>query len=216
MKKLALLVVVAIIAVCLLLYGCGKKKTPVTPPPDPPPDSGAITDELPDELPEYPEPSDAPILVGYVLREAVNVRASASTDSASVGKVSRGDMLHILKSGTTAGNNGGTWYEVRFEGKSAYIHADFLQVREMTEDAVISIGSVVNVDSVLNIRAEPSSQSQRVGRANKGDKFVVLAQGVGDGTWTKIEYSEGTDGAAYIKSEYLQVTQQKVVNMLLK
>ena len=215
MKKLTLLVVVMGITLCILLYGCGKKKTPT-----PSQDSDQTSDqvnELPDELPDYlQEPSDSPILVGYVLREAVNVRLSASTDSTSVGKVSRGDMLLIIKSGSIAGNNGGAWYEVRFDGKSAYIHADFLEVKEMAGDTVITIGSVVNVDSVLNIRAEPSSQSQRVGRANKGDKFVVLAQGVGDGSWSKVEYAEGTDGAAYIKSEYLTVVQQMLANMLLQ
>ena len=212
MKKLVLLVVVVSIALGLLLHGCGKKKT-VEPPPDTEPAPG-VADELPNELPDLlPEPSDTPILVGYVLKEAVNVRAAASTNSASLGKVARGDMLHILKSGTIAGDNGGTWYEVRFEGKSAFIHSDYLEEKKMAEDTVISIGSVVNVDSVLNIRSEPNAQSQRVGRANKGDKFVVLTQGAGDGSWTKIEYAEGV---AYIKSEYLNVVQQMLINMLLQ
>jgi len=214
-KKLVFLVIVGIIALCLILYGCGKKKTPEnTADPD---QNSAQIDYLPDSLPDYlPEPSDKPILVGYVLKDAVNVRASASTDSSSVGKVSCGDMLLILKSGSIAGDNGGTWYEVRFEGKSAFIHEDFMEAKEMAEDAIISIGSVVNVDSILNIRSEPNAQSQRVGRANKGDKFVVLSQGAGDGTWTKIEYKEGIEGVAYIKSEYLNIVQQMVVNMLLQ
>ncbi|MCL1905623.1 MAG: SH3 domain-containing protein [Clostridiales bacterium] len=215
MKRLALLVVVVSIALGLLLHSCGKRKETEPPPPedDTPP---AAIDEIPDELPdELPEQTNAPILVGYVLREAVNVRAAAATDSASVGKVSRGDMLLILKSGTITGSNGGTWYEVRFEGKSAFIHSDYLETKEMAEDMVISIGSVVNVDSVLNIRSEPNAQSQRVGRANKGDKFVVLAQGAGDGSWTKVEYEEGVAGVAYIKSEYLNVVQQMLINMLL-
>ena len=215
MKKLVFLVIVAIIALCLIFYGCGRKKTLETPPDDD--QTAGQTDELPDFLPEYPpDPSDKPILVGYVLKDAVNVRLSASTDSSSAGKVSRGDMLLILKSGTIAGDNGGTWYEVRFEGRSAYIHEDFVEAKEMAEDAVISIGSVVNVDSVLNIRSEPNAQSQRLGRANKGDRFVVLTQGVGDGSWTKIEYPEGIENVAYIKSEFLNVVQQMVVNMLLQ
>jgi uncharacterized protein YgiM (DUF1202 family) len=216
MKKLALLVIVVIIVLCLLLHSCSKKKKAPEPPQDPENTPGLV-DGSPDELPDtLPDTLEKTILVGYVLREAVNVRSSATTDSASAGKVSRGDMLLILKSGTTAGSNGGAWYEVRFNGKSAYIHADFLDAKEMTEDALISIGSVTNVDSVLNIRAEPTSQSQRVGRANVGDKFVVLSQGAGDGTWTKIEYAEGSDGVAYIKSEYLNVVQQLAINMLLQ
>ena len=210
MKKLVLLVIMLIIALCLLVYGCSNKKTQE-------PAEGLDTDiNLFDDLPDYlPEPTANPILVGYVLREAVNVRSSASTASDSVGQVSRGDMLLILKSGTVAGSNGGTWYEVRYNNKSAYIHADYVEAKEMTGDAVISIGSVVNVDSVLNIRAEPNSQSQRLGRANTNDKFIVLSQGAGDGSWTKIEYKEGIDGAAYIKSEFLNVVQQMLVNMLL-
>ena len=213
MKKLALLVIVLIIALCLLLYGCGKKKKTE------PPQLGlptSVSDELPDELPEALSPLETTILVGYVLRDDVNVRSSATTDSSAIGKVYRGDMLLILKSGAIAGSNGGTWYEVRYNGKNAYIHSDFLEAKEMADDAVISIGSVVNVDSVLNIRAEPNAQSQKAGRANKGDKFIVLAQGVGDGTWTKIEYKDGVDGAAYVKSEFLNVVQQMLVNMLLE
>ena len=214
MKKLALLVVVVVIVLCLLLYGCGKKKTPQSQQEEDP--ILGLVDDLPDVLPdELPPPSNNPILVGYVLKDAVNVRSLATTDSPSVGIVSRGDMLLILKSGTTAGSNGGTWYEVRYSGKSAYIHADFLEAKEMTEDAVVSVGSVVNVDSVLNIRSEPNSQSAKIGRANKGDKFIVLAQGVGDGSWTKIEYADGSEGAAYIKSEFLDVIQQMIINMLL-
>lgn len=216
MKKLALLVVVVSITLGLLLHGCGKKKT-TEPPPDPDLTSGSSMDDLPNELPDVlpEELPGAQIMVGYVLREGVNVRSSASTNSASLGKLSRGDMLLILKSGAIAGDNGGTWYEVRYDGKSAFIHSDYLEAKEMAEGTVISIGSVVNVESVLNIRSEPTAQSQRVGRANKGDKFVVLTQGAGDGTWTKIEYADGIDGAAYIKSEYLNVVQQMLVNMLL-
>jgi uncharacterized protein YgiM (DUF1202 family) len=225
MRKLALLVIVVIIAMALLLYSCGKKDKKKPPDNTNPGQttSGQATPgvvnagETPDELPDtLPEPASTLMLVGYVLRDSVNVRSSASTSSEAVGKVSRGDMLHILKSGTTAGNNGGTWYEIRYNGNKAYIHSDFLEAKEIEENAVISIGSVVNVDSVLNIRAEPNSQSQRVGRANLGYKFVVLSQGVGDGTWSKVEFADGTDGVAYIKSEYLNVVQQKVVNMLLQ
>ena len=209
MKKLALLLVVLIIILFLLLYGCGKKKTP-----EPPEDEDLLwsQDELPDFLPEF---GDNQILVGYVLKDAVNVRLAASTDSTSAGKVSRGDMLLILKIGTTTGNNGGDWYEVRYGGKSAYINGQYLEVKEMSADAVISIGSVNNIDSVLNIRAEPNSESEKVGRANKGDKYVVLVQGLGDGSWSKIEYEEGIAGVAYVKSEYLNMVQQMVINMLL-
>jgi uncharacterized protein YgiM (DUF1202 family) len=211
MKKLALLVIVVIIAICLLVHGCSKRKAQ-GPSQGSDPTNGQF-DDLPDFL---PEPLDGPIMVGYVLRDSVNVRSSASTDSDSVGKVLRGDMLRILKSGAIAGSNGGAWYEVRFNGRSAYIHADFLEAKEMSGDDTISIGSVVNVDSVLNIRAEPNPQSQKVGRANTSEKFIVLSQGVGDGSWTKIEYAEGNDGVAYIKSEYLKVEPQKLVDMLLE
>lgn len=211
MKKTLLLLLLVLLALCLPLSGCKKKAADV---PEPPPDeTGAdVADPLDDWVPE-PEESSL-ILVGQVLSDSVNVRQSASTSSTSLGKVARGDLLLILKSGTTAGSSGGSWYEVRYGGKSGYIHADYLSAQEMAEDSVVVIGTVVNVDSVLNIRAEPNAQSQRVGRANRGDKFVVVNQDAGDGSWSKIEYTGGVEGIAYVKSEYLNVAQQMIINLL--
>ncbi|MCL2496501.1 MAG: SH3 domain-containing protein [Clostridiales bacterium] len=217
MKKVLCFLLLIIFALCLTLSGCGKKKQQV--------ENDIISegeeqnlDSLLDDWPPESNTLEGIILVGQVLSDSVNVRQSPSTSSNSLGKVSRGDLLLVLKSGTTEGSGGGSWYEVRFNGQSAYIHNDYLSAREMASDSIILIGSVVNVDSVLNIRAEPNTQSQRVGRANLGDKFVVLNQGAGDGSWSKIEYvAGGTEdvASAYVKSEFLKVVQQMVINLLL-
>lgn len=212
MKKTLLLVLVLMLAFCLPLSAC-KKKPAENPEALPAQGETPVTDPLDEWVPEPQEA--AVILVGQVLSDSVNVRQAASTSSSSLGKVARGELLLILKSGTTAGSSGGNWYEVRYGGKSAYIHADYLSAQEMADDSVISIGTVTNVDSVLNIRSEPNAQSQRVGRANRGDKFVVLNQEAGDGSWSKIEFAGGVEGIAYVKSEFLNVVQQMIVNLLV-
>ena len=60
---------------------------------------------------------------------------------------------------------------------------------------------------VVNIRSSDSETADRVGKAQKGDKFELLEQKING--WSKIMY-EGKE--CYIKSEYLQVIGEETEN----
>ncbi|MCR5799243.1 MAG: SH3 domain-containing protein [Lachnospiraceae bacterium] len=69
---------------------------------------------------------------------------------------------------------------------------------ETVEDTPQLEGKEVKTTDVVNIRSSDSETADKVGKAQKGDKFTVLEQKVNG--WSKIEF-EGKE--CYIKSEYL-------------
>jgi len=69
---------------------------------------------------------------------------------------------------------------------------------ETVEETPQLEGKEVETTDVVNIRSSDSETADKVGKAQKGDKFTVLEQKVNG--WSKIEY-EGEE--CYIKSEYL-------------
>lgn len=66
----------------------------------------------------------------------------------------------------------------------------------------VLIGTAVDIDTSLNIRAEPNTDSAILGKAKNGDSFTVLEANVDGSDWHKISY-EGM--VAYVSSKYLVV-----------
>lgn len=77
-----------------------------------------------------PSPTPAPAAkAGKVTADELYVRESPSTDAEILGSVVDGDRLALMAD--TPQND---WYSVWYEGKTAYVYADYVEVVEVTAD----------------------------------------------------------------------------------
>lgn len=80
------------------------------------------------------EPSLSQYQLSYVgkvvnCKKEVNVRSLPTTDSDIVGKATKGATYTVTAQNVTAG-----WHQIRFDGGTAYISADFLSIKTQAED----------------------------------------------------------------------------------
>lgn len=111
------------LALCLLaglLSGCGKEKEEKN--------NSAISSPAPvAAATPSPTPAQTAKAVKINAEDGLNIRSEPSTDGEILGMAEDGSYLPLL---IERANNG--WYEVEYEGKSAYVSAEFAQVRDVT------------------------------------------------------------------------------------
>lgn len=132
--------------------------------------------------------------------DVVNIRSSSSTDSEILGKTSQGQEFtryEVLENG---------WSKVDYNGQEAYIKTEYLEEVNQEEgaegtDAVANVrepGSTITVKENANIRSQPNTDSESLGKASSGDTFTLVEEKDG---WCKFTY-DGKD--AYIRSDLIQ------------
>lgn len=132
--------------------------------------------------------------------DVVNIRSSSSTDSEILGKTSQGQEFtryEVLENG---------WSKIDYNGQEAYIKTEYLE--EVNQEAgaeggevaasVREPGSTVTVKENANIRSQPNTDSDSLGKASSGDTFTLVEEKDG---WCKFTY-DGKD--AYIRSDLIQ------------
>lgn len=132
--------------------------------------------------------------------DVVNIRSSSSTDSEILGKTSQGQEFtryEVLENG---------WSKVDYNGQEAYIKTEYLE--EVNQEAgaeggevaanVREPGSTITVKENANIRSQPNTDSDSLGKASSGDTFTLVEEKDG---WCKFTY-DGKD--AYIRSDLIQ------------
>jgi len=128
---------------------------------------------------------------GTVNDNNVNLRKSASTSSDSLGKLSKNKKVTIL--GTS-----GEWYKVSVDGKTGYIHSDYVVKGNSTTTTVSAASSQGTVnDNNVNLRKSASTSSDSLGKLSKNKKVTILAT---SGEWYKVSV-DGKTG--YIHSDYV-------------
>ena len=132
--------------------------------------------------------------------DVVNIRSSSSTDSEVLGKTSQGQEFtryEVLENG---------WSKIDYNGQEAYIKTEYLE--EVNQEAgaessevaanVREPGSTITVKENANIRSQPNTDSDSLGKASSGDTFPLVEEKDG---WCKFTY-DGKD--AYIRSDLIQ------------
>ncbi|WP_294151468.1 C40 family peptidase [uncultured Clostridium sp.] len=119
----------------------------------------------------------------------LNMRESASTDANVIGKLQGDSACEILDDSIEG------WYQISSGGLTGYISSEFVltgdEAKAKAEELVVP-RAIITVDA-LNIRKEPSIESDAVGQALKNERYVIEEDN-GDG-WYKIP-------SGYISSEY--------------
>lgn len=119
MKKLVCMTLAFCLAVSLL-SGCGGNKEEEN-------QSSAVSGPL---ATVSPSPTPAPQkakAVRVTADSGLNVRAEASTEGDILGLVENGDRLALMLEDAQDG-----WYQVQYQGKTAYVSADYVEVIEVT------------------------------------------------------------------------------------
>ena len=134
---------------------------------------------------ETPEP------VYATATTTVNVRKSDSEKAEKIGRVTGGTKVQVLEQLV----NG--WTKIVYEKSEGYIMSKYLKVQESAVKYTV-IGKVKATDNI-NVRAEASTDSAKMGTLVKGEKADLLAE---EGEWCKINYK---DQVAYVKAEYVEI-----------
>ena len=132
-------------------------------------------------------------LDGTVDTAVLNVRSETSVKSQILGKVQQGDTVEIL-------SRFGNWYGINYEGGRGFVFVDYVK---FDEDLYVEIGygvvTTASEDASVNLRAQPSVESERITRLMNGTKVRIL--GYTDG-WYYIRYAEYL---GYMSADYLKI-----------
>ncbi len=134
---------------------------------------------------------------GEISGSNVALREHADDDADVITRLSRGTIVEILETNVNA-----EWHRVRVRGLTGYVNRMYVCLDgSLASYKTALVGTVVNCESDVNVRAEPKTSGKLIGKAKKGETYTVTAQNAADG-WCAIEY----DGkAAYISSRYLSL-----------
>lgn len=140
--------------------------------------------------------------VGIVTGDVVNVRAGATTDSKKLGTLNSGSKI------TLAGSSG-NWYQFKYQGKTAYISADYVRITNESEISVTdyaAVGKVVNTSS-LNVRSGASADHALVGTLKGGAEVTITGKAATG--WYRINFN---GKAAYVSNSYIELQKKTAVN----
>lgn len=122
----------------------------------------------------------------------VNIRKEPTTSSELLGQAEQGQLLEVVAE-TEATD--GVWYKIKLgEEEYGYVRSDLI-TSDLSQ--VKSEGKVTG--SVVNIRKEPTTDSESLGKITEGT--VVEINDI-SGEWYQISYSGKT---GYVHSDYLEI-----------
>ncbi len=157
-------------------------------------------------LPPTAIPTNAPI--EGTTNTQVNVRAGASTLSASLGMVAAFAKVQVI--GRDAS---GSWYQIIFaesESGSGWVRTEFVQVddpgRILPVEVVAGSGSGVSglVVEKINIRSGPGAEFESLGVLSPKDVVFITGKDPG-GAWAQVEVAGVENLTGWVTVKYLQV-----------
>lgn len=136
--------------------------------------------------------------LGFITTDELNVRAEASTEAEALGKLPICKRVDVL-----AEDDGAGWCKIDYEGKEAYVASRYVKVLDVTS----RIGTAEVQTDDLNMRSEPISNAEVVGKLAKGTVLDVYVKDAGEG-WTLVAHE---DRLVYVASRYLDIDAQSEI-----
>lgn len=141
----------------------------------------------------------------------VNLRSEANTSSSILASLSNGTAVNIT------GVSGG-WYKVSVNGKTGYVHPDYVQVggsssastdstTTSTAAAPATTAGKVSCSTTVNLRAEANTSSSILASLANGTSVTLGAKENG---WYKVTVNGKT---GYIKADYITTSVSSSTNM---
>ena len=134
---------------------------------------------------------------------SVNFRSAPNTSSTSYGELKNGTKVNVV--GVSSG-----WYKVTYNGKTGYIHPDYITLASSSAGTAIApsntvtsttgTAGTVKCSSSVNLRSEATTSSSILAELKNGTAVTVVSTANG---WCKVTYSGKT---GYIKQDYVSTT----------
>lgn len=134
---------------------------------------------------------------------SVNFRSAPNTSSISYGELKNGTKVNVV--GVSSG-----WYKVTYNGKTGYIHPDYITLASSSAGTAIApsntvtsttgTAGTVKCSSSVNLRSEANTSSSILAELKNGTAVTVVSTANG---WCKVTYSGKT---GYIKQDYVSTT----------
>ena len=134
---------------------------------------------------------------------SVNFRSAPNTSSTSYGELKNGTKVNVV--GVSSG-----WYKVTYNGKTGYIHPDYISLASSSAGTAIApsntvtsttgTAGTVKCSSSVNLRSAANTSSSILAELKNGTAVTVVSTANG---WCKVTYSGKT---GYIKQDYVSTT----------
>ena len=134
---------------------------------------------------------------------SVNFRSAPNTSSTSYGELKNGTKVNVV--GVSSG-----WYKVTYNGKTGYIHPDYITLASSSAGTAIApsntvtsttgTAGTVKCSSSVNLRSEANTSSSILAELKNGTAVTVVSTANG---WCKVTHSGKT---GYIKQDYVSTT----------
>ena len=168
------------------------------------------TEEPTEEPTEAPTPEWDEDVVGVGMitsTNGVNLRQYASVSSSSLGQLTAGITVQLLK--IPSGTDSSYWFKIRYNGKDGYVQAPYVVVLQGEipdsdyDSDVLGVGAVTSSDGV-NFRTGPGKTYPSMGKLTVDTNVELLSipATVGEDYWYLVRYN-GKKG--YIQSPYIRV-----------
>ncbi len=144
----------------------------------------------------YSETGTASFGTGTIHTNGVNVRSEANTSSSIVATLNSGTSLSVT-------GVSGQWYQVSYNGSTAYVRSDLMDIGTGSADSSSSSSSSEKTGTInasyVRLRSGASTSSGILATLQKGASMTVKGS---SGDWYSVSYN-GTDG--YVYKQYLTV-----------
>ena len=131
-----------------------------------------------------------------VVNSSLRLRAKPNTDADIISTASPGDNVVIIREVDG-------WYLVDYNLDIGYMSADYITFKER-ENVELGYGKVNT--SAVNMRSQPSSDSDLVYQLGYGEKAYIIGFNCG---WYKVQYNGST---GYIRSDLMELTEKPIYN----
>ena len=138
---------------------------------------------------------------GKINDDEVNLRKSATTDSASAGLLNKGQKLTVHKeifTGSTSDAADKRWYKVTAGDKVGYVRADFVDITKYGSTSAVST-------DILNYRKGPATTFKRVGTMGMGAQMTLQLPAQRSGSkdsWYRVRIGDKT---GYVCADYVKL-----------
>ena len=146
---------------------------------------------------------------GTISGKNVNVRTQPDVSGDKLGQVNTGDTFTVLDEVETQ-DKYGKWIAIDYNGRVGYVVATYVTVVDLGGTTPSEPADppeeeqewVLIIKTNVNIRSGPSTESQSLGMANKGDKFEYLGEENG---WYALTYN---GQKAYVRQDMAEIVKE--------
>ena len=137
-----------------------------------------------------------------VTSSTLKVRNGAGSENKHIGTLEKGDAVFISKKMELV--SGVTWYQIKFEGKTAYINGKFVKLTEITKETALNKKGTIK--AATNVRSGPKKTYDLLGKVEKGKTitFTKMIENINGGVWYEYKYS--SDQYGYIHGDYVKMS----------